>query len=107
MQHWQETGHPVGVKLGTITPEGTGGGYETRVVCRIAHVADIYCYACDDAKVDPELANHLHTFGIEVMGQTKTEKSMTELVSTIPQLKVWTALIVSSNSSTTSSLTFP
>jgi ubiquitin carboxyl-terminal hydrolase 5/13 len=83
LQHWQETGHPVGVKLGTITPEGTGGGYETRVVCRIADVADIYCYACDDAKVDPELANHLHTFGIEVMGQTKTEKSMTELVSAI------------------------
>jgi hypothetical protein len=41
------------------------------------------------------------------MGQTKTEKSMTELVSAILQLQVWTALMVSSNSSTTSSLTFP
>ncbi|ADV23006.1 Ubiquitin carboxyl-terminal hydrolase 14, putative [Cryptococcus gattii WM276] len=64
LKHFHETGHMLGVKLGTITPEGT---------------ADIYCYACDDAKVDPELATHLSTFGIEVMGQTKTEKSMTEL----------------------------
>ncbi|OWT38601.1 ubiquitin carboxyl-terminal hydrolase 5/13 [Cryptococcus neoformans Bt1] len=64
LKHFHETGHMLGVKLGTITPEGT---------------ADIYCYACDDAKIDPELATHLSTFGIEVMGQTKTEKSMTEL----------------------------
>jgi uncharacterized UBP type Zn finger protein len=42
---------------------------------------DIYCYICDDAKVDPDLAVHLGTFGIEVLGQIKTEKSMTELVS--------------------------
>lgn len=42
---------------------------------------DIYCYICDDAKLDPDLAFHLGTFGIEVLGQTKTEKSMTELVS--------------------------
>ncbi len=33
--------------------------------------------------MDPELASHLKTFGIEMMGQTKTEKSMTELVSRI------------------------
>lgn len=32
LQHWQETGHPVGVKLGTITPEGTGGGYDYETV---------------------------------------------------------------------------
>ncbi|KAK1922543.1 hypothetical protein DB88DRAFT_358983 [Papiliotrema laurentii] len=64
LQHYKETGHGVGVKLGTITPEGT---------------ADIYCYICDDAKVDPDLAVHLGTFGIEVLGQIKTEKSMTEL----------------------------
>ncbi|EIW65829.1 hypothetical protein TREMEDRAFT_72540 [Tremella mesenterica DSM 1558] len=64
LQHYKETGHMVGVKLGTITPEGT---------------ADIYCYACDDARLDPDLATHLHTVGISVFGQTKTEKSMTEL----------------------------
>ncbi|WOO84938.1 Ubiquitin carboxyl-terminal hydrolase 14 [Vanrija pseudolonga] len=64
LEHYQDTGHPVGVKFGTITPEGH---------------ADIYCYACDDAKLDPDLASHLATFGMNVLSQTKTEKSMTEL----------------------------
>ncbi|KAG7095273.1 hypothetical protein E1B28_006046 [Marasmius oreades] len=56
--------HPVSVKLGTITAEGS---------------ADIYCYMCNDSKLDPELAKHLATFEIRVETQTKTEKSMTEL----------------------------
>ncbi|ESK93387.1 ubiquitin carboxyl-terminal hydrolase 14 [Moniliophthora roreri MCA 2997] len=56
--------HPVSVKLGTITAEGN---------------ADIYCYVCNDSKLDPELAKHLATFGIRVESQQKTEKSMTEL----------------------------
>ncbi|KAA1476327.1 ubiquitin carboxyl-terminal hydrolase 14 [Dentipellis sp. KUC8613] len=64
LQHYEESHHPVSVKLGTITPEGN---------------ADIYCYACNDSKLDPELALHLATFGINVEIQTKTEKSMTEL----------------------------
>ncbi|KAL7421331.1 ubiquitin C-terminal hydrolase Ubp14 [Cryptotrichosporon argae] len=64
LEHFKDTGHCLGVKMGTITPEGS---------------ADIYCYLCDDAKIDPDLAVHLSTFGIEVQGQTKTEKSMTEL----------------------------
>ncbi|KAI0935508.1 hypothetical protein AcW1_000029 [Taiwanofungus camphoratus] len=64
LQHYEESHHPVSVKLGTITPEGS---------------ADIYCYTCDDARLDPELAAHLATFGINVQTQTKTEKSMTEL----------------------------
>ena len=41
---------------------------------------DIYCYACNDGKIDPELALHLANFGINVQAQKKTEKSMTELV---------------------------
>ncbi|EJD06187.1 ubiquitinyl hydrolase [Fomitiporia mediterranea MF3/22] len=64
LAHYQETRHPVSVKLGTITPEGS---------------ADIYCYECNDARLDLDLAAHLHTFGINVSTQTKTEKSMTEL----------------------------
>ncbi|TFK84594.1 ubiquitin carboxyl-terminal hydrolase 14 [Polyporus arcularius HHB13444] len=64
LQHYEETHHPVSVKLGTITPEGN---------------ADIYCYICNDSKLDPDLARHLSTFGINVQTQTKTEKSMTEL----------------------------
>ncbi|KLO19657.1 ubiquitinyl hydrolase [Schizopora paradoxa] len=64
LQHYEETRHPVSVKLGTITSEGT---------------ADIYCYQCNDARVDPELAAHLANFGININTQTKTEKSMSEL----------------------------
>jgi ubiquitin carboxyl-terminal hydrolase 5/13 len=64
--HYNETNHPTAVKLGTITPEGT---------------ADVYCYACDDSRLDLELAAHLATFGINVATQEKTQKTMTELVS--------------------------
>lgn len=64
LAHFEETGHPVSVKQGTITAEGT---------------ADIYCYACNDARIDPELATHLRHFGMNVMDLSKTEKSMTEL----------------------------
>ncbi|OJA20690.1 hypothetical protein AZE42_06032 [Rhizopogon vesiculosus] len=64
LAHFNATQHPVCVKLGTITPEGG---------------ADVYCYACNDTRIDPELATHLNTFGINVASQKKTEKSMTEL----------------------------
>jgi len=63
--HFNETSHPTAAKLGTITAEGT---------------ADIYCYSCDDSKLDLELASHLATFGINVLTREKTEKTMTELV---------------------------
>jgi len=42
---------------------------------------DIYCYVCDDAKEDPDVARHLASFGINVQTLTKTEKSMIELDS--------------------------
>ncbi|KAF8211850.1 hypothetical protein K438DRAFT_1902808 [Mycena galopus ATCC 62051] len=64
LRHFEETGHPVSVKLGTITPEGG---------------ADIYCYTCNDAKLDPALSEHLAVFGINVKTAQKTEKSMTEM----------------------------
>lgn len=62
--HYTSSQHPVSVKLGTIQPDGT---------------ADIYCYACDDEKLDPNLATHLRHFGIQVESQVKTEKSLGEL----------------------------
>lgn len=52
------------MKLGSITPEGT---------------ADIYCYACNDEKVDPDLATHLAYWGINIAEREKTEKSLTEM----------------------------
>ncbi|WAR56508.1 hypothetical protein PtB15_7B357 [Puccinia triticina] len=64
LQHYEQTGHCVNVKMGTITAEGT---------------ADLYCYSCDDARTDDRLQEHLAHFSIEIAKQEKTEKSMTEL----------------------------
>ncbi|KAI7858439.1 hypothetical protein BDC45DRAFT_498365 [Circinella umbellata] len=64
LEHFEKTGHAISCKLGTITPEGT---------------ADIYCYACNDARLDNDLSTHLANWGINISQQTKTEKSMTEL----------------------------
>lgn len=64
LSHFEATGHPCSVKQGTITPEGHG---------------DVYCYACNDAREDKQLASHLKGLGLQVEGLTKTEKSMTEL----------------------------
>ncbi|KAJ3123379.1 hypothetical protein HK100_011626 [Physocladia obscura] len=64
MGHYDQSFHPVSVKLGTITPEGG---------------ADVYCYICDEERLDPLLGQHLKTFGINIAGQEKTEKTLTEL----------------------------
>lgn len=64
LAHVQETGHSVAVKLGSITADGT---------------ADIYCYKCDEERVDPDLAAHLAHWGIKIADREKTEKSMAEL----------------------------
>ncbi|CAG8563601.1 127_t:CDS:10, partial [Paraglomus occultum] len=52
--HYEKTKHPVSCKLGTITPEGT---------------ADIYCYQCEESRLDPLLGQHLSNFGINVASQ--------------------------------------
>ncbi|KAF2807723.1 ubiquitin carboxyl-terminal hydrolase 14 [Mytilinidion resinicola] len=62
--HTQDTGHPVAVKLGSLTADGT---------------ADIYCYSCDEERVDPELPDHLMHWGINIKDRIKTEKSLTEM----------------------------
>ena len=83
LQHFEDSQHPVSVKLGTITPEGGAGMCLQLPTCSYKHLicfTDIYCYVCQDSKLDPDLARHLSTFGINVQTQTKTEKSMTELV---------------------------
>ena len=58
--------HPVAVKLGTITPEGT---------------ADVFCYTCGEERLDEKLAQHLGHFGIKIDSQQKTEKTLGELAS--------------------------
>jgi ubiquitin carboxyl-terminal hydrolase 5/13 len=64
LAHFEATQHPVAVKLGSITPEGN---------------CDIYCYACNDEKSDPEIKAHLHHWGIDIAEREKTEKSLTEM----------------------------
>ncbi|CAI9574449.1 unnamed protein product [Staurois parvus] len=63
VQHYKETGYPLAVKLGTITPDG----------------ADVYSYDEDDMVINPNLAEHLSHFGIDMMKMQKTDKTMTEL----------------------------
>ena len=63
LKHTEKTSHAVAVKLGSITPEGT---------------ADIYCYACNEERTDPELPQHLAHWGINIAEREKTEKSLTE-----------------------------
>ena len=64
LKHTEATSHAVAVKLGSITPEGT---------------ADIYCYACNEERVDTDLAIHLAHWGINIADREKTEKSLTEM----------------------------
>lgn len=64
LEHYQNTGNPLCVKLGTITPEGA---------------ASVHCYACDDEVVDNFLPDHLSMFGIEVAALKKTERTIAEL----------------------------
>ena len=81
LAHYQDSHHSISVKLGTVTPEGGAGALSGAVAClRFIDHPDIYCYACDDARQDPEIAMHLKTFGINIESLAKTEKSMTELV---------------------------
>jgi ubiquitin carboxyl-terminal hydrolase 5/13 len=64
LAHKDSTGHAVAVKLGSITPEGT---------------ADVYCYLCDEERVDEDLGKHLAHWGIILAERQKTEKSLTEM----------------------------
>ncbi|XP_076010710.1 ubiquitin carboxyl-terminal hydrolase 5 [Genypterus blacodes] len=67
--HFQETGYPLAVKLGTITPDG----------------ADVYSYDEDDMVLDSKLPEHLAHFGINMMTMEKTERTMTELEIAVNQ----------------------
>lgn len=64
-----------------------------RVSSFLCRVTDIYCYACDDMKTDPELGAHLSTFGVNIAQQQKTVKSMAELVCAwvLTILFLWTS----------------
>lgn len=62
--HFEQTGHPLVVKLGTVTAEGD---------------ASLYCYSCNNDVRDEFLREHLIFLGIEVRNQKKTEKTVAEI----------------------------
>jgi ubiquitin carboxyl-terminal hydrolase 5/13 len=62
--HIQSSGHSAAVKLGSITPDGT---------------ADVYCYKCDEERIDNDLGQHLAHWGIILADRQKTEKTLTEM----------------------------
>ena len=64
LEHADAAAHSIAVKLGSITPEGT---------------ADVYCYQCNEERVDTDLAAHLAHWGINIAEREKTEKSLTEM----------------------------
>lgn len=63
LEHYKETGYPLAVKLGTITPDG----------------ADVFSYDEDEMVEDPQLTKHLAHFGINISLMEKTDKSIAEL----------------------------
>lgn len=64
LAHSDLTSHAVAVKLGSITADGS---------------ADIYCYTCNEERIDPDLGPHLAHWGINLMSREKTEKSLMEM----------------------------
>lgn len=72
LAHYENTKHPASVKLGSISPEGT---------------ADIYCYACNDEMLDPEITTHLRHWNVNIADRQKTEKSVTEM--NVEQNMMW------------------
>ncbi|KAL4912134.1 hypothetical protein BDW62DRAFT_195389 [Aspergillus aurantiobrunneus] len=80
LAHFNTTFHPIAVKLGSITADGS---------------ADIFCYKCNEERVDPDLATHLSHWGINLAGREKTEKSLMEMQ--VEQNLKWDFLMTTSN----------
>lgn len=64
IEHFEQTEHPLAVKLGTITSNGDG---------------DIFSYFEKDMVKDPFLSKHLEFFGLKISDMKKTAKTMAEL----------------------------
>ncbi|NWQ95037.1 UBP13 hydrolase, partial [Burhinus bistriatus] len=60
MEHYKETGYPLAVKLGTITPDG----------------ADVYSFDEEEPVLDPHIAKHLAHFGIDMLQMQVTENGL-------------------------------
>ncbi|KAK0683413.1 UBP13 hydrolase, partial [Pygoscelis papua] len=60
VEHYKETGYPLAVKLGTITPDG----------------ADVYSFDEEEPVLDPYIAKHLAHFGIDMLQMQVTENGL-------------------------------
>ncbi|NXO12337.1 UBP13 hydrolase, partial [Oriolus oriolus] len=60
MEHYKETGYPLAVKLGTITPDG----------------ADVYSFDEEEPVLDPHIAKHLAHFGIDMLQMQVAENGL-------------------------------
>ncbi|XP_052206730.1 ubiquitin carboxyl-terminal hydrolase 14 isoform X2 [Diospyros lotus] len=64
IEHYNETGYPLAVKLGTITAD--------------LDAADVFSYPEDESVLDPLLGQHLAFFGIDFSSLQKTEMTTAE-----------------------------
>ncbi|XP_048397533.1 ubiquitin carboxyl-terminal hydrolase 13 [Stegostoma tigrinum] len=71
LEHYRETGYPLAVKLGTITPDG----------------ADVYSFDEEEAVLDANIAEHLMHFGIDMMAMQKSEN--VHPVDIKPRISEW------------------
>ncbi|XP_010181572.1 PREDICTED: ubiquitin carboxyl-terminal hydrolase 13 [Mesitornis unicolor] len=60
VEHYKETGYPLAVKLGTITPDG----------------ADVYSFDEEEPVLDPHIAKHLAHFGIDMLQMQVAENGL-------------------------------
>ena len=70
LEHFQQTHYPLCVKLGTITPDGAGDAL-SHVMSHDLCMIDVFSYDEDTMVEDPNLAQHLAHFGINVALMTK------------------------------------
>ncbi|PSK35638.1 hypothetical protein C7M61_004427 [Candidozyma pseudohaemuli] len=66
LKHYEDTGHSVAVKLGSLSAEDEDN-------------CDCYCYKCNDEVKVPQLGEKLLNFGIDLGTAVKTEKNLVEL----------------------------
>ncbi|KAF2975716.1 hypothetical protein EK904_014029 [Melospiza melodia maxima] len=60
VEHYRDTGYPLAVKLGTITPDG----------------ADVYSFDEEEPVLDPHIAKHLAHFGIDMLQMQVTDNGL-------------------------------
>lgn len=66
LAHFEQTDHPVAVKLGSLSATDIDN-------------CDCYCYKCNDEVKVGNLSKTLAKFGIDLSKTTKTEKNLTEI----------------------------